>query len=790
MKKRTQQTPQEVELSNLFKTKGRIKAFFQFKKIKTWYDFADYVGLDSTESDKERPFTQDDFDTYFNTEEALIRNKYAPKIETYLPANTDLSISNRFNVLCQTNSIERESELVEDNRREINEEQNRIFGGKESTTSILLPTKTTREEEDKEYQEPHWTPKSNHPKQVAGLYASQERAAASIYKKIVLEDKAGILLQAGTGMGKTFVVGALLRRIVDNNWLPLKMALCPWPIMYVTKSPIIEQTKRVLKNMFGLNIVNQVLVTSFDQLRATYGDTFIEWVTKVKDGETYVEPQWKLGLTPMFVIWDECQSLKNTGSLQSKIGQALNEVKPIPNLTPSHAVYQLFMSATPFTRVCEAKCFAVAAKLPHPYNENAHVTNKNWNEVASYIAAPADPNEHSPSAIERLVTRMLDYIVDIKGIRPQFKARNGIKIIQFRSKEEEAFYNKAWERYLAEKAKIEGRIDAEGGGGRMQILAQFTKFRQAAELIRAEYIADVMYSNEQAGYAAVAACCFKSTISKVVQILIEKYKVNRNDISIVWGGLSSKIKVKKKKSETLSQQDLDNIRKTAETVGLSEELLEKMLDITEEVEEECNSALPKEYRLGIQNAKERQADIDKFNAGKSKYCLFTFKSGGVGLSLHHTDDLTEFKCRRKPSGYAVEEDIPKVPVRPRQVILTPTYSAIELVQGLGRCPRLTSLSDTYQQIVFYGGTIEERVALTVSMKLRCLKKVVRAKESWESVIIGAKETDIQVDAPNKKLMDSQEDYIDVPSSEDADEGETELLDSALPTEDEDETIEV
>src|SRR6185369_16354832 len=121
--------------------------------------------------------------------------------------------------------------------------------------------------------------------------------------------------------------------------------------------------------------------------------------------------------------------------------------------------------------------------------------------------------------------------------------------------------------------------------------------------------------------------------------------------------------------------------------------------------------LPVELDLGPQDYVKRQVEIDRFQAGSSDYCLFNFKSGGVGLSLHHSDELTTIKVRRKPhSGYAYVEDIPSIPTKPRLTYLTPTFSAIELVQGLGRAARITSLSDTRQILLFYKHTIEEKVA--------------------------------------------------------------------------------
>ena len=140
--------------------------------------------------------------------------------------------------------------------------------------------------------------------------------------------------------------------------------------------------------------------------------------------------------------------------------------------------------------------------------------------------------------------------------------------------------------------------------------------------------------------------------------------------------------------------------------------------------------------------------------------IYTFRAEvRVGLSLHHSDEFTEFKCRRKPSGYVVEEDIPLVPVRPRRNFVALTYNAIELVQGVGRCPRLSSLSDTEQYIICYQGTIEVDIGYIVSKKLQCISSVVKQHEAWADIIMYGNN-------PNKKaktmsdLLKSTEGKVD------------------------------
>lgn len=114
--------------------------------------------------------------------------------------------------------------------------------------------------------------------------------------------------------------------------------------------------------------------------------------------------------------------------------------------------------------------------------------------------------------------------------------------------------------------------------------------------------------------------------------------------------------------------------------------------------------------VGGQNQYVRQSNIDKFQRGDTDFCLLTLKSGGAGLSLHH------------------EREYPKA--RPRYCILPPTWSAIELVQVLGRAHRITSISTTRQDIIWYRETIEENVALRVQHRMRSMKEIVSKREVW------------------------------------------------------------
>ena len=189
-------------------------------------------------------------------------------------------------------------------------------------------------------------------KQSCTLYKFQERAAKTAFKKLILENQRANLLQAGVGVGKTFIYGKFLRELWSRNWFEGK-TFSPWPALIVTKASIVTQTERVLENHFQLTPIRQFKVLNYDALRSGKGlDTFIELKKTVVNGEPCKVYRWKQFIHPIVFIIDECQSAKNEDSIQSQLIQNISEIQD-PN------VKILFSSATPFTRVSEAKYLCV-----------------------------------------------------------------------------------------------------------------------------------------------------------------------------------------------------------------------------------------------------------------------------------------------------------------------------------------------------------------------------------------------------------------------------------------------
>ena len=99
---------------------------------------------------------------------------------------------------------------------------------------------------------------------------------------------------------------------------------------------------------------------------------------------------------------------------------------------------------------------------------------------------------------------------------------------------------------------------------------------------------------------------------------------------------------------------------------------------------------------GGQNAVAREAAIQQFQANEAEVIVCNIRAGGVGVSLHD------------PTGR-----------RPRLALISPTFSAQDLRQALGRVHRAGG-AHSIQRIVFASGTVEEQACAAVEAKLACI----------------------------------------------------------------------
>lgn len=316
---------------------NKVKTDFSMRKIKTVQDYLRCIGHDEKEIREALHYRPDELSATVDRkwivdrlDDLRIANdtywwlQYNPPDTTYdtlQPASADLSINMGESQGIQTN----------DNQH-----------------TARTDTKHVEKEDHKNYD----LPKSD--KEKATLFWFQKKYAKELLEGIVTHNKHAQLLVAAAGHGKTFIIGAVLRRLFDMNFCDGK-TMSPWPMFYVTKASVVEQTKRVLETSFNIDTELECKVTNYDQLRATLGEIFVKERTQVDGGIEYTDWTWSELLAPCVFVFDECQAAKNESSTQAKIVMAVSRIK--------RPVYCIFSSATPFTRVSEAKYFVVNAKL-------------------------------------------------------------------------------------------------------------------------------------------------------------------------------------------------------------------------------------------------------------------------------------------------------------------------------------------------------------------------------------------------------------------------------------------
>ena len=103
---------------------------------------------------------------------------------------------------------------------------------------------------------------------------------------------------------------------------------------------------------------------------------------------------------------------------------------------------------------------------------------------------------------------------------------------------------------------------------------------------------------------------------------------------------------------------------------------------------------------GQQTEQERNKIIDDFQSNKTKLIIANIKAGGVGISLHDIHGGNQ-----------------------RVSIISPTWSAQDTVQTLGRIHRAEGKTTAIQKFVFCSGTIEEYICDKLKEKLDTLSTI-------------------------------------------------------------------
>jgi superfamily II DNA or RNA helicase len=103
---------------------------------------------------------------------------------------------------------------------------------------------------------------------------------------------------------------------------------------------------------------------------------------------------------------------------------------------------------------------------------------------------------------------------------------------------------------------------------------------------------------------------------------------------------------------------------------------------------------------GAYIGEDRERNINAFQEDKERVIICNIKAGGVGISLHDMNGKYN-----------------------RISLISPTYSAIDLIQVFGRIHRNGAKSKAIQKIILCAGTKEEEIAEKVSKKINNIKVI-------------------------------------------------------------------
>lgn len=136
---------------------------------------------------------------------------------------------------------------------------------------------------------------------------------------------------------------------------------------------------------------------------------------------------------------------------------------------------------------------------------------------------------------------------------------------------------------------------------------------------------------------------------------------------------------------------------------------------------------------GDQTLKQRTESIDNFCSDKSRIILCNIQSGSAGISLHDTI-----------GQYA------------RVSIISPTWSAQNLLQSLGRIHRAMGKTDCEQYIIYSKGTIEESVGNIMKNKINNIRDFNDGNKSIKNENM---DIILKNDIKNKIKIEESKNYI-------------------------------
>jgi hypothetical protein len=548
------------------------------------------------------------------------------------------------------------------------------------------------------------------------LKPRQKKCLYKIRHALFVQRKsASVLLPLGTGTGKTIIAAAVIDDLLKNDYygfgngknMPLWNVIC-----IVPKATKIKFTRELIRCGLGSHLENDIIVRTYSELRSSSMSGLFTRYEKINpyNGEAEEAFKFKLG-KPALIIFDESHKLKRKNSAAYK--RALGFVGPNTRF--------LFMSATPAIIGEDLKLFGLSSQLSWGGSIVDEISWSNFGrQVGEGSMTALRRGEHVVANIFSYYDRVASAIVNPPADPRKHKSYNGVKFINFKSEESRARYERAQEKWL-ELCRKNGK-EPDDWAAR---LTAFGNFRQAAEREGAESVVELSMIEHDKGRAPVIMCSYKETI-KMCLMEFAKRGIDRSRISVIYGGepnitaencLSVYDWMRMHHKVSTDENFVWTDKKARAKYNRSTKYWNTAMKTERSAEEQADmDKWLKTMKLYAQTDEGLQDEIDNFQEGRTEFCIGTMAKAGTGLDLDQQIETA----------------------RPRTMLAFGTYYAEEFVQAFGRIYREYTLSDAYQWMIMFEGTIiTEHVVPILMKKLTSLTSSTGADLDLESKIAEA-----------------------------------------------------
>lgn len=370
----------------------------------------------------------------------------------------------------------------------------------------------------------------------AGLFSDDNMAFQLEKIKALVklaETNKNSLLVAPTGAGKTFIVGGFIDYLIwsgsdifADRFIHFAY-VCPLAVVMQVKDdfkrfPHLKDAKRIIVNYEDMRTANGFLAKFVEAKERTLPNGQVETTYHWLDDKSMV---------PAIFCFDECQKLKNASAQQTQIARALNnisiEAKPL----------QVMFSATPFAKPIETGSLALALESEYRYGRVKD--EESFNAFLREVGRGKDPREASPTFMGDLRDRFEDHIVQVRASELKFKHRtfNHPMMLEFKDDEQRDEYNRAKDEL---KRGIEDLIFGARSFSYVHVLVLLLRFRQKAELLKAEMLAEEALRLEAKGFNVIIGFNFIETLEKVQDI------IGADKVSVIRGGQKPQVRHEEK----------------------------------------------------------------------------------------------------------------------------------------------------------------------------------------------------------------------------------------------------